>query len=82
MVNRTHERAKHTEATVTRLQYKVTCQQEPPGNNSWELHVWFRQVVDDQEPTAWARLTMKRVYVDPMVYSGGSRLKLLLRSLA
>lgn len=67
---------------MTRLQFKITCQQEPPGENSWELHVWEREVIDDVPEAKWHHLHARRVYVDPRMYTGGRRLRLLLSSLS
>jgi hypothetical protein len=69
------------EATMTRLQYKICVQVTEPGENSWDLVVYQREVDVLGEELAWRRVHIKRVYVDPMLYTGNRRLKVLLRSL-
>lgn len=67
---------------MVRLQMKITCQASGHSENTYELMVWERSVPDQGDPSPWKRVLVKSTYVDPMVYTGGRRLRVLLRSLA
>jgi hypothetical protein len=67
---------------MARLQYKICIEPQAPGVDSWDLVVYGRRIAEDGTVGPWKNLLLKRTYVDPMLYDGNRRLKVLLRSLA
>ena len=67
---------------MARLQYKI-CTSVPLDVGGYcDVHVYGREIGEDNEPGPWHHVVAKRMWVDPLFNTHGRRLKALLRSLA